>query len=183
MDGLGTSPPPLFSSGKLLYIAPPRHAAIESASAEIDALRDYADRLGVQLTVQDGLTSIDLDWLCRRPCAPPGAGAQVLSALCSYADRTGRPVRLIVLAGRERLLTFYNRFGFEVVRSAENDIDSTELARLPGTCGPSLGMQTKYRAAALSEIPPRGHRQVAALTRLSPLCLRASLRPHRWFRT
>ncbi len=124
-----------YSSGKLLYIAEPRHAAVERASAEIDALRDYADRLGVHVTVHDSLNGIDLDWLCRRPCAPRGAGAAVLRALCSYADRAGRPVRLIVLAGRERLLTYYGRFGFEVVRSAETDRDSTELARSPVDCG------------------------------------------------
>ncbi len=123
------------NSGKLLCIAKPRHAAVESASAEIDALRDYADRLGVQVTVHDGLNGIDLEWLCRRPWAPRGAGAAVLRALCSYADRAGQPVRLIVLAGRERLLTYYRRFGFEVVRSAENDSDSTELARSPVDCG------------------------------------------------
>src|SRR3954447_20933149 len=72
--------------------------AAEGATAEIAALRNYADRLGVQLTVQDGPTGIDLEWLWRRPCAPRGAGAAVLRALCGYADRAGRPVRLIVLA-------------------------------------------------------------------------------------
>ncbi len=154
MVGLSATTPPLSllcSSEKLLCILPPRHATAESASAEIDALRDYADRLGVQLTVQDGLNGIDLEWLCRRPCAPPGTGTEVLSALCSYADRAGRPVRLIVLAGRERLLTFYNRFGFKVVRSAENDCDSTELVRTPARCGPSHRMPPYYDGAIFPE--------------------------------
>ncbi|MBL6082004.1 hypothetical protein JMJ56_28905 [Belnapia sp. T18] len=154
MVGLRATTPPLSllcSKGELLCIASPRHAAAESASAEIDTLRDYADRLGVQLRVQDGLNGIELEWLCRRPCALPGTGSEVLSALCSYADRAGRPVRLIVLAGRERLLTFYNRFGFDVVRSAENDCDSTELARLPAGRGPSHGTPINYGGVILSE--------------------------------
>jgi hypothetical protein len=106
-------------------------AAVESAKAEIGALRDAAERLGVQLTVHDGPTGIDLEWLWRRPLAPRGAGAAVLRAVCGYADRTGRSVHLIVLAGRERLLTYYARFGFAVVCSAEDDTGSTELVRMP----------------------------------------------------
>ncbi|MBL6459124.1 hypothetical protein JMJ55_27755 [Belnapia sp. T6] len=105
--------------------------AIRSAANGTDALRDYAERLGVQLTVHDGPTAIDLDWLWRRPLAPRGAGAAVLRAVCGYADRTGRPVRLIVLAGRGRLLGYYTQFGFEVVSSAEDDTSSTELVRTP----------------------------------------------------
>ncbi len=154
MVGLGATTPPLSllcSSGNLLCIPALSYAAVESASAQIDALRDYADRLGVQLTVHDRLTGIDLEWLCRRSCAPPGTGAAVLRALCSYADRAGRPIRLIVLADRKRLLTYYSRFSFEVGRSAENDIDSTELVRSPGRCDPSLGMPTNYGGAILSE--------------------------------
>ncbi len=154
MVGLSATTPPLSllcSSGSLLCFPAPSHAAVDSASAEIDALRDYADRLGVQLTVHDRLTGIDLEWLCRRSCAPPGTGAAVLRALCSYADRAGRPIRLIVLADRKRLLTYYSRFSFEVARSAENDIDSTELVRSPARCALSLAMPTNYGGAILSE--------------------------------
>lgn len=109
------------------------NSAVELETAELEPLRHYADRLGVQLVVQDGPTSIDLEWLCRRPRTPPGAGAAVLRALCSYADRTGRPVRLLVLAGRNRLITYYERFGFRVVYQAREDTDSTELLRPPLT--------------------------------------------------
>ncbi len=129
--------------------------AVGSAAAEIVALRDYADRLGVQLTVHDGPTGIDLEWLWRRPGAPQGAGAAVLRALCGYADRTGRPVRLIVLAGRDRLLTYYERFGFEVVRSAEDDTDSTDMERSPASAAPLISVPrwvpTIYGSAMLSE--------------------------------
>jgi len=129
--------------------------AVESATVEIIALRGFADRLGVQLTVHDGPTGIDLEWLWRRPRAPRGAGAAVLRALCGYADRAGRPVRLIVLAGRDRLLTYYAGFGFEVVRPAVDDTDSTDLERLPASAAPSVGvprwMPTIYGSATLSD--------------------------------
>ena len=105
--------------------------AVEVATDAIAALRDYADRLGVRLEARDGPTGIDLEWLCRRPRAPRGAGAAVLRALCGHADRAGRPVRLIVLAGRDRLLAYYARFGFEVACPGEEETDSTELVRAP----------------------------------------------------
>ncbi|MBL6458893.1 hypothetical protein JMJ55_26550 [Belnapia sp. T6] len=105
--------------------------AVENAATAADALCDYAERLGVQLTVHDGPTGINLEWLWRRPLAPRGAGAAVLRAVCGYADRTGRPVRLIVLAGRERLLGYYAQFGFEVMCPAEDNTGSAELVRTP----------------------------------------------------
>src|SRR3712207_1278784 len=73
----------------------------DPATANIRAIRDYADRLGVQLTVRDSPTGIDLDWLGRRARTPRGAGAAVMDRLCAYADHTGRPVSLLVLAGRD----------------------------------------------------------------------------------
>jgi hypothetical protein len=107
----------------------------EDIRGDIGLLRDYADRLGVRLTVSDAPGAIDLEWLCRRPGTPKGAGAAVLGALCAYADKAGRPLRLLVLAGRDRLLAFYGRFGFEIVHLAKDDTDSTEMQRAPAGAG------------------------------------------------
>jgi hypothetical protein len=113
---------------------------LANAAADIAVLRDYADRLGVRLRLHDGPTGIDIEWLERRPGMPKRAGAAVLAALCTYADHIGRPLRLLVLAGRDRLLAYYSRFGFEVVHPAEDDLDSTEMQRLPAAVTPLRGV-------------------------------------------
>ena len=110
------------------------------AAADIAVLRDYADRRGVRLRLHNGPTGIDLEWLERRPGVPKGAGAAVLAALCAYADHIGKPLRLLVLAGRNRLLAYYGCFGFKVVHPAEGDLDSTEMQRLPAAVTPLLGV-------------------------------------------
>jgi hypothetical protein len=123
------------------------------AAADIAVLRDYADRRGVRLRLHSGPTGIDLEWLERRPGVPKGAGAAVLAALCAYADHIGQPLRLLVLAGRDRLLAYYGRFGFEVVHPAEGDLDSTEMERRQPITSPSRSVE---RRAAMSTLVGAG---------------------------
>jgi ribosomal protein S18 acetylase RimI-like enzyme len=105
----------------------------DMSADEISLIKDHADQLGVRLSVWVGPSGIELDWIGRRPCAPKGAGAPVLTALCDFADQTCRPIRLSVLHGRDRLIAFYRRYGFSIVRPALDEIDSTEMERVPTT--------------------------------------------------
>jgi hypothetical protein len=103
----------------------------EATADEISRITDHADRLGVRLKVRVSQSAIDLDWLGRRPSAPVGAGAAVMWALCDFADDASRPIRLNVLHDRDGLIAFYTKFGFSIVRHSLDDLDTTEMERIP----------------------------------------------------
>lgn len=68
--------------------------------------------LGVSVMLEDCEDAVLISNL-RRVGGPPGAGAEVMQAICDYADRERTELILGAHMGEPKLVEYYKRFGFE----------------------------------------------------------------------
>jgi predicted N-acetyltransferase YhbS len=94
------------------------------------AVERLATELGVEIDVERfGSNSLRLIWIDRMNGGRAGAGAQVMRALCAYADEKGLSVILTVWEGAPRLTAYYEKFGF-VMRGDPDDAEP-KMVRSP----------------------------------------------------
>lgn len=85
-----------------------------------------ADRLGVLLQGSEQPLQILIRQIERKAAARLGAGGQIMTLLCDYADAVGKAVCLTVRDGVPRLVEFYQQYGFKVTGQ---DVNGSRMYR------------------------------------------------------